>query len=274
MSSATRAEIDESHAQYRGSWRMLALGSPAGEVVERPEVFITACHVSWAMMNAAFLRAPAESEQALSAAVASAARYFSTTKHGWAFVLSDDWLAPSLRERAESILTWYGLKFQPQMNAVGMVAERLAEPVRPLPSLDLRPVKDAWTREAVADINSLCYDVRREIGREAFAVESLYGPDCLGFVGCRDGAPATSAVAMRVDNVAYVALVATLPEHRRVGAAEATIRHALAEARRDWGIERTVLHATDAGLPVYQRMGYRPVTLFRTYMASAPGRAE
>ena len=28
MPTVTRAEIDESHAQYRGAWRLLALGSP------------------------------------------------------------------------------------------------------------------------------------------------------------------------------------------------------------------------------------------------------
>ncbi|HZI13289.1 MAG TPA: GNAT family N-acetyltransferase, partial [Myxococcus sp.] len=37
--------------------------------------------------------------------------------------------------------------------------------------------------------------------------------------------------------------------------------------------ERTALHATEAGEPVYRRMGYRPVTRFRMYMAPAPGGA-
>nr|WP_163993223.1 GNAT family N-acetyltransferase [Pyxidicoccus caerfyrddinensis] len=272
MPTVTRAEIDESHAQYRGSWRLLALGSPAGEVVERPEVFIAAGHVSWALMNAAFLRAPVDSDQALSAAAASAARYFSQGRHGWAFVLGDDWMTPQVRERAESILAWYGL--EPAMSVTGMVAERLVEPAHPPSPFDIRPVRDAWTREALSDINSSCYDVPRDVGREAFAVESLYGPDHQGFVGCRDGGAATSASVLRVDGVAYIAMVATLPPYRRQGGAELVMRHALAAARRDWGLERTVLHATDAGLPVYRRMGYRPVTRFRMYLAPAPGRTE
>ncbi|MFP2930721.1 GNAT family N-acetyltransferase, partial [Pyxidicoccus sp. 3LG] len=213
MPTATRAEIDESHAQYRGSWRLLALGSRSGEVVERPEVYIAASHVSWALMNCAFLRAPVESEQALAASVASAARYFSAGKHGWCFVLGEDWLAPQVREQAASILAWYGLK--PVMTATGMVADRLVAPVRPLPPLDLRAAEDAAGREALSDINAACYDVPRDVGREAFAVEGIYGPDCRGFVGYKDGAPATSAAVMaRGMESAYVALVATLPEHR------------------------------------------------------------
>lgn len=269
MPPGTPAEIDESHALFRGAWRQLALACAAGEVVERPEVFISAGHVRWALMNAAFLRAPASSEQALAAAAASAARYFSTGRHGWSFLLSDDWLAPPVRERAESILAWYGLK--PMMVSTGMVAERLVEPVRPLPGFDIRPVRDAWGRQAVSDINAACYDVPRDVGREAFDVDGLYGPDLRGFVVCRDGVPAASTVVQRVGDVAYISLVATLPGHRRVGAAEAAMRRALAEAREAWGIERTILHATEAGEPVYRRMGYRPVTRFRMYMAPAPG---
>jgi ribosomal protein S18 acetylase RimI-like enzyme len=61
--------------------------------------------------------------------------------------------------------------------------------------------------------------------------------------------------------------VATLPEHRRRGYAEAVVRHGLAEARREWGLERTVLHATEAGHPLYQRMGYRDVTRVAFYLA-------
>ncbi|AKF81406.1 acetyltransferase [Myxococcus fulvus 124B02] len=269
MHSATQAEIDESHAQFRGAWRKMALGGRSGEVVERPEVFIASSHVSWAMMNAAFLRAPAATEQALSAAVASAARYFSTGRHPWTFVVSDDWLAPQVRERAEAILAWY--KLRPLTTVTGMVCERLSAPVRALPSLDVRPVKDTWGRQAVADINSLAYDVSRESGREALDAEPLYDEETRGFVACRDDAPASSTVVLRVDGLAYIALVATSPGHRRIGAAELVMRHALREAHDTWGLERSVLHATDAGAPVYQRMGYRPVTRFRLYEAPAPG---
>ncbi|AKQ65831.1 acetyltransferase, GNAT family [Myxococcus hansupus] len=267
--STTRAEIDESNAQYRGAWRLFALGSKAGEVVERSDIYITACHVTWSMMNAAFLREPVETEQALAASAASAARYFAAGKHGWCFVINDDWLAPAVRESAPSILAWYGLKAD--ISVTGMVADGLQPPTRALPSFDVRAVSDAWGRQAVADINSTSYDVPRHFGREAFDEETLYGRDCRGFVACRNDEAAASTLVMRVDQAAYVALVATLPQLRRQGAAEAAMRHALEKAQQDWGIQRTVLHATDAGQPVYTRLGYRPVTRFRMYMAPPPG---
>ncbi|MFP2961954.1 GNAT family N-acetyltransferase [Myxococcus sp. 1LA] len=269
MPPTSRAEIDESNAQFRGAWRLFALGSRAGEVVERPDVYIASSNVAWSMMNVAFLRAPVETEQALSAAVASAARYFSAGKHGWSFVICDDWLAPAVLDNAPSILAWYGLKGD--MAVTGMVADRLLPSVHSTSPFDIRPVTDTWGRQAVADINAIAYDVPRHLGREAFDEATLYSPDCQGFVACRDEEPAASTVVLRVDAAAYVALVATHPQHRRQGAAEAVMRQALAKAHQDWGTERTILHATEAGQPVYTRMGYRPVTRFRMYMAPPPG---
>ncbi|WP_338866636.1 GNAT family N-acetyltransferase [Myxococcus stipitatus] len=269
MHSATQAEIDESHAQFRGAWRRMALGSRAGEVVERPEVYLAACNVAWDMMNGAFLRAPVESEQGLAAAAASAARYFSMGKHPWSFIVSEDWLAPQVRAQAASILAWYKLK--PLTSVTGMVCEKLAAPTRPPSPLEVRPVVNAWGRQAVADINALSYDMPKELGREAMDVESFFGTEARGFVACQGDAAASSSVVLRVDDIAYIALVATRPEHRRIGAAEAAMRRALHEARDAWGIERSVLHATEAGFPLYLRLGYRPVTRFLIYSAPAPG---
>lgn len=265
----SRAEIDESHAQFQGAWRLFALGRPLGEVVERPEVFITAGHVSWSLLNMAFLQNPVETEAELERAVDSAARYFAQGPNGWSFTLTPDWLAPSLRERADALLASRGLHIG--MTTTGMVADRLLAPLRPLPKLDLRPVSNEWGRNAIADVNAASYDMPQPLGREALAVPGIYGADCLAFVGARDGAPASTTAAMRVDGITYIALVATMAEHRRQGAAEAVMRHALAEAKRAWGLERTVLHATPAGAPVYRRMGYRDVTSFVSYFAPAKG---
>ncbi|NOK09718.1 GNAT family N-acetyltransferase [Corallococcus exercitus] len=261
----SRAEIDESHAQFRGAWRLFALGLPGGEVVERTDVFITAGGVAWSLMNMAFLTRPVETEAELERAVDSAASYFAQGPNGWAFTLTPDWLSPAPRERADALLAARGLK--PGMLTTGMVADRLREPVRPLAPLDLRQVRDEWGRNAIADVNSASYDVPRALGREALAAPGIYGPECRAFVGCHDGAPATTTAALRVDGVVYIALVATLAEHRRQGAAETVLRRTLEEAKRAWGLERTVLHATAAGAPVYRRMGYRDVTTFCSYFA-------
>lgn len=56
----------------------------------------------------------------------------------------------------------------------------------------------------------------------------------------------------------FLFLVATMPEARRKGYGEAVVRHAVQTAHKATGISRTVLHATEAGYPLYLRLGYHP----------------
>jgi predicted N-acetyltransferase YhbS len=67
-----------------------------------------------------------------------------------------------------------------------------------------------------------------------------------------------------VDGYRYVAFVATEPAHQRRGYGEAVMRHALDAAAAAHGEHPTILHATDAGRPIYARMGYEAVA---THMA-------
>jgi ribosomal protein S18 acetylase RimI-like enzyme len=258
-------EIHESNTLLHGSWRFFARNSVAGEVLDLPEVSIASSNVSWSMMNAAFLASLVETEEALERAAATAARHLAPKGRGWMLALCEDQVPARLRERAGELFAPHGLKLS--MVATGMVAEHLAPSMRPQPVLEVRQAKDSQGRCDLADLNSRCYDVPIPTGREAFDVPGLFQGDGKGFVGYRHGEAATSAAVIRVDDVAYISMVATLPSHRQLGCAEAIMRHALTEAERAWGIQRTVLHATPAGLPVYLRLGYRPVTRFHFYMA-------
>ena len=51
-------------------------------------------------------------------------------------------------------------------------------------------------------------------------------------------------------------MVATDPAQNRRGYAEAAMRHALQAAAEAHGELPSVLHATEAGRPLYERMGY------------------
>lgn len=264
-------EILESNTQFLGAWRFFARHSPTGEVLDLPEVHIASSNVAWAMLNVAFLPAPQETAEGLQRAAAAAARYFQPRGNPWMLAVCEDWLAPGLRPRAAELLAPYGLKTG--MDTTGMVTDRLVEPVRPLPSLELRQAVDTEGRHAVADLNALAYDAPRDMVRGIMDVPAYFSGEGLGvgYVGYRDGQAASCATVLPVEGVAYVALVATLKEHRRLGYAEAVIRQALAETHRTQGLRRTVLHATEAGRPVYLRMGYRAVTRIHFYMAAASG---
>ena len=51
------------------------------------------------------------------------------------------------------------------------------------------------------------------------------------------------------------------------GFGEATMRHALRDAQRASGLEKTVLQSTQAGLKLYERMGYRKTAQFSIYLS-------
>jgi len=57
-----------------------------------------------------------------------------------------------------------------------------------------------------------------------------------------------------------VALVATHPAYQKRGFAEAAMRRALTIAEERHGSRPTFLHASDAGRPIYARMGYEAVS--------------
>ena len=67
----------------------------------------------------------------------------------------------------------------------------------------------------------------------------------------------TFAATGENDNALFLALVATMPNDMRRGFGEAVTRKAIHEGIRRTGRRHVVLHATPAGRPVYERIGYR-----------------
>lgn len=235
-------------------------------MVDTPEVFIASANVPWTLMNGAFLHAPVETEAALERAVATAARYFTSRKLGWAFLLCEDWVTPALRPRIAPVFEAYGAKRL--IGTIGMVAERLAPPVRPLPRLEIHHATSPEEVRHIADLNAMVYAAPLEMARESLGIPAVYQQgDCRGYVGYVDDKPITVGTVTRVGGVAYIGTVATLAEHRRRGYAEALMRQSLEDACKLWGLERTVLHASEAGHALYKQMGYRDVATFGFYMA-------
>jgi predicted GNAT family acetyltransferase len=98
-----------------------------------------------------------------------------------------------------------------------------------------------------------------EAARDVFASRAFWQAH-FPVLGLVDGQPASSAVVMMADGYRYVALVATAPAQQRRGYADAAMRRALELSARVHGEQPTFLHATDAGRPVYERMGYETIS--------------
>jgi GNAT superfamily N-acetyltransferase len=120
----------------------------------------------------------------------------------------------------------------------------------------------------LVDINSAAYEMDLEPVKIVLGKKAIWN-DHVAVLGSVDGAPASGAAVLMVDGCRYVALVATAPAHRRRGYAEAVMRRALEVAASAHGERPTVLHATDAGRPIYARMGYAPISTHTLYMDAA-----
>jgi GNAT superfamily N-acetyltransferase len=115
------------------------------------------------------------------------------------------------------------------------------------------------------DINSAAYGMPLDASKPALGKHAFWArhAPALGLV---NGTPVSCAAAIETAGHHYVALVATDPAHQRRGYAEAALRHALGHASQVFGEQPTFLHATDAGRPIYARMGYQTVSTHSVFI--------
>lgn len=263
MSTVPSPLVRESHRQIQQAWSYFATHLPEGRVSSTDGLLITDGRSPLPFMNAAFLSDPVSDEADLRDRVGRAAAHFGEQGLHWVFMPADDQLPDGLVPRLGGIAGEVGLQYM--MPMTGMVATMLQAPVRTLAALDIRPVADRETRRAVSDINGEGYAMPGDLMHAATGVADIWST-MIGMVAYVDDEPVSTASVTPVDDVAYVCLVATRPGHQGRGYAEAVMRRALDEARRAWGVQRTVLHATPAGRPVYTRMGYEDTNNFHVFV--------
>ncbi len=106
----------------------------------------------------------------------------------------------------------------------------------------------------------------REIVAGIISPAMAADPDVRLFTGLLDGRPVATSIAIRSGDVSGVYGVGTHESARRRGVGTA-VTWAAVEAGRAWGCDTIVLQASDMGLPVYERMGFRTVISYETFAA-------
>jgi GNAT superfamily N-acetyltransferase len=250
-----QSDIEESNLQLQEAWKRYAQASPGGESFDRDGLSFANAKQPWVFMNLSLLNRPATSQRDVESRAKEAAAYFGLSKNPWLLGASEDWLGG----KAHQVLSSLDLEFK--INLTGMLAEGLNPPLRPPPPAQLRRINDEEASLALAHLNGDAYGVPHEWGRLALGA-ALSRSQIFGRVAYVGDKPASGALALPIDHALYIAWVATAKRFRGLGLAELVIRACLDDAKKVTRLKRTFLHATADGLPVYLRMGYRPLAKF------------
>lgn len=238
-----------------------------GEILREPGLTIACCRTLWPMGNIAVFTAPVESVSDLANRTETANKFLVARGCSGVFFVADN-LVKSLRSEAPDVFARYG--YAAGLTVMGMAADALKPPLRPLPPMRYRAVTDSESRRIVFELNAVAYEVPPEWGLDYNERVGIWDREAFGVIGYLDERPAACAVTVSLDSRLYVALVATTHEFRGLGCAEAVIRRSLDDAARATGLSRTVLHASPMGHPLYSQMGYHDTLPFTVY-AQAEG---
>jgi ribosomal protein S18 acetylase RimI-like enzyme len=99
---------------------------------------------------------------------------------------------------------------------------------------------------------------------------AVCGPQVRSVVAREAGRPLATAMTVGSGPVAGVQLVGTIPEARRRGLGELCTRWAIG-AGFEFGAQAVVLEASEAGEPIYRRLGFEEVSRYRWCLGPPPG---
>jgi GNAT superfamily N-acetyltransferase len=159
-----------------------------------------------------------------------------------------------------------------------LVLPTLPEPPPAPPELTIRRVIDAASRRdaiavMAAGFGAPTADLGEPLSAEAMesfgpSLACALDPDVAVLVGYAGGRPVSAAVLQRVEEIACVTGVATVPDGRRRGFARA-LTWAAVRAGADRGCACATLNALGASYALYLGMGFRHVCNHRTYVPPA-----
>jgi GNAT superfamily N-acetyltransferase len=261
MAHSSNESIDLSLRQFCGAWNVLCEAVPQAVLAEADGLAFAFSGLPIGFFNAAFVTARDVSADGLAAKGRDARDWAADKGVPYLVVVTHETLAPGVD--AAAVLAGCGLA--PVMPLTGMVAREITPATRGTEGLELVVPDDEPRCRAILDVNAVAYGMDLEAGKPALGRPAFWDGH-VPVLGLADGKPVSSSAVWMIDGYRYVALVATDPAYQRRGYAEAAMRRSLEVAAERHGALTSVLHATDAGRPIYARMGYEPVTSHTLFM--------
>jgi ribosomal protein S18 acetylase RimI-like enzyme len=247
----------------RTAMRFFAEATGSGDVGSLAGAVAMFSGLDYGVFNIALLEGHGAS---LEGALGEVARYFRSRTLRWSFWLCEDLLDAPSRRRARQTFFDFGLRAI--SHPPGMIAPALLPAVRRLPAIECRPVADAATRQAFAEITSISFEIPPLVAQAVYTPERAWNGAYQGFVGLVGGRPVSIAAIVPGGGALGIYSLGTLPLYRGQGYGEALLRAAVSEMQGRTGLERMVLQSTEAGYSLYRRMGFRDATRFTVYLTA------
>jgi GNAT superfamily N-acetyltransferase len=231
-----------------GAWRAI-VGLVQGGSIDRVDgLVITLTNIPDPQLNASFVERPPEDP---AAALSGAASIFAAHGHR----LSID-LPRGRHPDVERAAADLGMEIV--VSRPGMAAEIEAmAPTAPPPGVEVLRVSGLRELRQFWDIQSATFDMSPEVIRAYVPQAALSAEGVALFIARSNGEPVACSAAYDVERTLGIFGVATLPDVRRRGFGTAATAAAMDDARPR--ADLAWLQATEDGLPVYRRMGFREV---------------
>lgn len=252
--------IAESVGQYARHWAAMAATSGHGAVVETETLLLAIAGTAVPLFNLAIPKRPFRDAAACGAAALEAARAFAERRVPGSFTAPASWLPPGARAAVEAA----GMPYR--FSLMGMRTARLNDPRRPL-RVEVTELPPEEAAEPLARVNGLAYKMPEEEWRQLL-LPRFWQSGPRAYAVFDQGEAAAVGAAATAEGVSYLMWMATLPQYRRRGYAEAILRRAWSDARQRDGAKCTVLHATAKGRPLYAALGYVAVAEFPTFTSN------
>lgn len=248
MDLAARAD-----ANYYHSWSALARVMDGGAVFEDDGLLVADTGMPVSRLNIAFVTRPLTDppEQ-----IRRAMEFFA--ERGSPFVVR---IREGLDPAAEAACEQLGMPYADTVP--GMASIAMTAPAG-LAGLAIQRVTTPEALSAFCLVVAEGFELPGDVAAGLLPQAILLHPEIELFLGYTEGRPMSTATLIRSEGVAGVYMVATLPEYRRRGFGEALTWHAVA-AGACKGCDMAALQASEMGRPIYERMGFRLVSPYRTF---------
>jgi ribosomal protein S18 acetylase RimI-like enzyme len=158
----------------------------------------------------------------------------------------------------------------PLFKMPGMVAGTLLAPKHPPKKTDIREVRGLAMAADMAGLNAEAHGMTA-LDAEWMTCSQLWeapSPNH-GFLLYEQDEAVAAGSSTFVEGVSYIGWMATREKFRGRGYAEAILRHMDEFMKQRYGVTESVLHATELGKPIYERIGFRCVDEYSCFLCGA-----